>query len=108
MNASAHGVWAEVKDLVEVGESQDAYVFYGHANDPAGFALPAMESSYLMTPDGQKITLNTNKVEGEWVPGYGWTGDFGVSPVVAYWPGIRSAKAGCKGCSEWESASWYY
>ena len=87
MNASAHGVWAEVKDLVEVGESQDAYVFYGHANDPAGFALPAMESSYLMTPDGQKITLNTNKVEGEWVPGYGWTGDFGVSPVVAYWPG---------------------
>jgi len=76
-----------VKDLVEVGESQDAYLFYGHANNPAGFALPAMESSYLMTPDGQNITLNTNKVEGEWVHGYGWTGDFGVSPVVAYWPG---------------------
>jgi cobalt/nickel transport protein len=87
MNASAHGVWVELKDLVEVGESQDAYVFYGHANNPAGFALPVMQSSYLMTPDGQKITLNTNKVDGKWLPGYGWTGNYGVSSVAAYWPG---------------------
>jgi cobalt/nickel transport protein len=87
MNASAHGVWVELKDLVDVGESQDAYVYYGHANDPAGFALPVMDSSYLMTPDGQKIMLNTNKVEGKWIPGYGWTGNYGVSSIAAYWPG---------------------
>lgn len=87
MNASAHGVWVELKDLVDVGESQDAYVFYGHANDPAGFALPIMDSPYLMTPGGEKIALNANKVEGEWLPGYGWTGDYAVSTIVAYLPG---------------------
>ena len=87
MNASAHGVWVELKDMVDVGEGQDVYVFYGHANDPASFALPVMESSYLMTPDGQKIDMKMNKVVGKWIPGYGWTGEYGVSSFAAYWPG---------------------
>jgi cobalt/nickel transport protein len=87
MNASAHGVWVELKDQVEVGEGQDAYAFYGHANDPASFSLPVMDAPYLMTPDGQKISLNMNKVEGKWIVGYGWTGNYGVNSVVAYWPG---------------------
>lgn len=87
MNASAHGVWVELKDQVDVGESQDAYVIYGHANDPASFALPVMGDPYLMTPDGQKIMLNMNKVEGKWMAGYGWTGNYGLCTIVPYWPG---------------------
>jgi len=87
MNASAHGVWVELKDLVDVGESQDAYILYGHANNPAGITVTNMDPSYLMTPDGQKIMLNTNTVEGKWIPGYGWTVKYLVSPIAAYWPG---------------------
>ena len=52
MNASGHGIWVELNDLAEVGESQEAYVFYGHGHDPASFALPVMDQTYLVTPDG--------------------------------------------------------
>ncbi len=87
MNASAHGIWVEVDDLVDVGESQDAYVFYGHGHDPASFALPAMNQTYLMTPDGQKILTKMDKEVGKWFVGYGQVGDVGVSPLTTFWPG---------------------
>lgn len=87
MNASAHGIWVELEDLVDVGDSQDAYVFYGHANNPAGFALPAMNQTYLMTPDGEKITAKMDEEVGNWFVGYGFVGDVGISPLTAFWPG---------------------
>jgi cobalt/nickel transport protein len=43
MNASAHGVWAEVKDLVEVGESQDGIISF--ATGRAGLWVLAYEAT---------------------------------------------------------------
>lgn len=87
MNASAHGVWVESKDTANVGENLEGFVFYGHANDPASFALPAMNSTYLVTPDGQKLDLEMEKKAGQWIPGYGWVGDYGSNQLTFYWPG---------------------
>lgn len=87
MNASGHGIWVELNDLAEVGESQEAYVFYGHGHDPASFALPVMDQTYLVTPDGQKINTKLDKEVGKWFAGYGRVGDVGISPLTTFWPG---------------------
>jgi len=84
MNASAHSMWVESKDQAEVGDSQEVYTFYGHLNDVTGMNVPLIDSSYLLTPDGQKLNLVMEK--DNWLPGYGWM-EYGHSGVTFYWPG---------------------
>lgn len=87
MNASAHGAWVELDDLVDVGESQDAFVFYGHGYNPASFSLPVLDQTYLITPDGQKIATRMDNEPGKWFTGYGSVGDVGICPLTTFWPG---------------------
>jgi cobalt/nickel transport protein len=87
MNASAHELWVELNDLVDVGESQEAYVFWGHADDPASLALPVIDKTYLVTPDGQKITTRMDEEVGKLFVGYGRVGEVGISPLTTFWPG---------------------
>jgi len=84
MSASAHSMWVETEDQAAVGDSQEVYAFYGHIDDPTGIALPLIDSSYLITPDGQKLDLVMNK--DNWLPSYGWI-EYGYSDVTFYWPG---------------------
>lgn len=87
MNASAHGAWVELDDLVDVGESQDAFVFYGHGYDPASFSLTFMDQIYLITPDGLKIAMKMDNDSGKWFAGYGSVSDVGICSLTAFWPG---------------------
>jgi hypothetical protein len=84
MNASAHNMWLESKDLVNVGDSERLYALYGHLNDPTGITAPSIENSSLLTPDGQKLNLKMDK--GDWMVGFGWIG-YAYSDATFYWPG---------------------
>ncbi len=84
MNASGHSMWLESKDQVNVGDNENLYAFYGHLNDITAVSAPSIESSSLLTPDGQKINLVMNK--GDWLAGFGWIG-YAYSTATFYWPG---------------------
>ncbi|MGB3943629.1 MAG: DUF4198 domain-containing protein, partial [Methanothrix sp.] len=84
MNASAHALWVESKDIANVGDSQTVYFFYGHAGSVAGFSVPLMDAAYLLTPAGEKLDLAMET--GDWVPGYGWV-PYGHSDVAFSSPG---------------------
>ena len=70
MNASGHNVWLESRDQADVGDSERLYALYGHLDDITGITTPAIESAFLLAPDGQKTDLVMNT--GDWLPGYGW------------------------------------
>ena len=72
MNASGHSVWLESRDQADVGDSDRLYALYGHLDDVTGITAPAIESAFLLAPDGQKTDLDMNT--GDWLPGYGWIG----------------------------------
>ena len=72
MNASGHSVWLESRDQADVGDSERLYALYGHLDDVTGITAPAIESAFLLAPDGQKTDLDMNT--GDWLPGYGWIG----------------------------------
>ncbi|MCK9406182.1 MAG: DUF4198 domain-containing protein [Methanothrix sp.] len=72
MNASGHNVWLESRDQADVGDSERLYALYGHLDDITGITAPAIESAFLLAPDGQKTDLDMNT--GDWLPGYGWIG----------------------------------
>ena len=74
MNASGHSVWLESRDQADVGDSDRLYALYGHLDDVTGITSPAIESAFLLAPDGQKTDLVS----------------FGralVSPALAAWAG---------------------
>jgi hypothetical protein len=84
MNASAHSMWVESKDVADVGETQSVYSFWGHLDDPTGITAPSSEANNLVTPNGQKLDLAMD--QGNWLPAYGWIG-YAFSDITLYWPG---------------------
>ena len=84
VSASAHSLWVEAKDTAEVGDLQEAYTFFGHATSSTGIYVPLMDSTYLVTPNGEKLDLNMQTEN--WLPGYGWM-EYLVADTVLYWPG---------------------
>lgn len=86
LSASAHSLWVETKDTAEVGDEQQIYVFYGHANSPNDFSLPLLNESFLIKPDGTKMELKLAPETDKWIPGYGGVKYF-VGNVVLDEPG---------------------
>jgi len=86
ISASAHSLWVETKDMAEVGDEQQIYVFYGHANSPGNFLLPLISESLLIKPDGTKMDVELAMETDKWIPGYGWV-NYAVADVVVDQPG---------------------
>jgi len=84
LNATAHNVWLESRDQADVGDSERLYALYGHLDDVTGITAPAIESAFLLAPDGQKMDLDMNT--GDWLAGYGWIG-YAYSDVTYSSPG---------------------
>jgi len=84
MNASGHNVWLESRDQVDVGDSERLYALYGHINDITDITSPAIESAFLLAPDGQKLNLAMDT--GDWLPGFGYVG-YAYKDVTYFWPG---------------------
>ena len=87
MNASGHNVWLESRDQANVGDNQTLYALYGHLDDVIGITAPAIESAFLLAPNGQKTDLTDLETNtGDWLPGYGWIG-YACSNVTYSLPG---------------------
>jgi cobalt/nickel transport protein len=84
MNASAHALWVESKDIAEVGDVQRVYSIFGHAGSSSGIYVPLMDAAYLVTPAGDKIDLALKT--GNWLAGFGWC-EYEYGDILLYWPG---------------------
>ena len=93
VSASAHSLWVETRDMAEVGDEQQIYVFYGHPNSPDDFSLPLLNESFLIKPDGTKVQLKLAPETDKWIPGYGRVKYF-VADVVLDEPGDYTCVVG--------------
>lgn len=67
-----------------LGDNERLYALYGHLDDITGITAPAIESAFLLAPDGQKLNLEMDT--GDWLPGFGYVG-YAYKDVTYFWPG---------------------
>ena len=84
INACGHNAWLESRDQADVGDNERLYALYGHLDDITGITAPAIESAFLLAPDGQKLNLAMDT--GDWLPGFGYVG-YAYKDVTYFWPG---------------------
>ncbi|MHB8117937.1 MAG: DUF4198 domain-containing protein [Methanothrix sp.] len=66
---SDHMLWAEAQDKALAGDLLKAYAFFGHPSMSTSIFAPRIDSAFLLTPAGEKLSLALKK--GDWLPGYG-------------------------------------
>ncbi len=81
---SDHMLWAETRDLAAAGDLVKGYAFFGHPSMSSSIFAPQIDSAFLQTPKGERISLELRK--GDWLPGYGHM-EFLFSDMALNWPG---------------------
>jgi uncharacterized GH25 family protein len=81
---SDHMLWAEAQDKALSGDLLKAYAFFGHPSMSTSIFAPRIDSAFLLTPAGDKLSLALKK--GDWLPGYGHM-EYLFSDMMLYWPG---------------------
>ncbi len=66
---SDHLLWVETQDRTEPKTVQRVYSFFGHPSMTASLYIPQMDTAFLRTPSGEKISLEMKR--GDWLAGYG-------------------------------------
>ena len=66
---SDHMLWAEAQDKAVVGDLVKGYAFFGHPSMSSSIFAPRIDSAFLLTPGGERLSLALKK--GDWLPGYG-------------------------------------
>ena len=81
---SDHMLWAEAQDKAVAGDLVKGYAFFGHPSMSSSIFAPRIDSAFLQTPAGEKLSLVLKK--GDWLPGYGHM-EYLFSDMMLYWPG---------------------
>lgn len=66
---SDHMLWAEACDRVVAGDLAKGYAFFGHPSMSTSIFAPRIDSAFIQTSAGEKLSLALKK--GDWLPGYG-------------------------------------
>lgn len=81
---SDHMLWAESQDKAVAGDLVKGYAFFGHPSMSTSIFAPRIDSVFLQTSAGEKLSLVFKK--GDWLPGYGHM-EYLFSDMMLYWPG---------------------
>lgn len=65
---SDHMLWAEARDKAVAGDLVKGYAFFGHPSMSTSIFAPRIDSAFLLTPAGEKLSLTLSK--GDRLQGY--------------------------------------